>query len=109
MSSPVIVGNRFFCVNRFLYCLDLSDGLQEAWRARDQTLADYGSIIADDEHLLVVGKGELLLVDATGDGLEDADRLQVFDEPIEIYSHPALVGKHLYIRGESVLKCIALP
>jgi len=108
MSSPVIVGDRLFCVNRFLYCLDLTDGLQEHWRARDRTLSDYGSIIADDERLLVVGRGELLLVDVTNSSLANADRLRVFDDQLEIYSHPALVGDHLYIRGESSLRCIAL-
>lgn len=109
MSSPVIVGDRLFCVNRFLYCLDLADDLQEVWRARDRALADYGSIVADDERLLIIGKGALFLVDANGAGLETSERLQVFDEPLEIYSYPALVGNRLYIRGESSLKCIVLP
>jgi outer membrane protein assembly factor BamB len=109
MSSPVVVGERLFCVNRFLYCLDLSSGLKEVWRARNPALDDYGAIICDDARLLIAGKGELLLVDATADQFRLAARTKIFDEADEIYAHPALVGERLYVRGETSLKCIALP
>jgi hypothetical protein len=67
MSSPVVVGDRVFCVNRFLYCLDLTKNLAECYRQRDPALSDYGAIIADDNRLLIVGKGELLLLDSHSD------------------------------------------
>ena len=105
MSSPVVVGNHVFCVNKFLYCLDIENGLKEKWRLRDEALSDYGSIIASDEQLLVVGDGELLLLSTSGDQTISA-RQRIFDTNDRLYSFPALVGNKLFVRGETRLKCI---
>lgn len=107
MSSPVLVGKLLYCVDRYLYCLDTSDRLAEVWRLRDPAFADYCAIVASREKLLVIGTGELILMRADG-SKEILGRQRVFDEDAEIYSHPALVGNRLYIRGESSLKCVAL-
>lgn len=107
MSSPVIVGNFAFCVNKFLYCLDIQNGLKERWRLRDNALSAYASIIASQDRLLVVGDGELLLFDTNGDKNIIA-RQRIFDANDRLYSFPALVGNRLYIRGESRLRCIEL-
>lgn len=108
MSSPVIVGDRVFCVNKLLFCLDLKNELKTAWRGRDTALSGYGAIIADENRLLVVGKGELLLVDAKAEKLSIVSRQQVFDDGAEVFSHPAIVGDRLYIRGENTLRCLKL-
>lgn len=105
MSSPVVVGKRVFCVNRFLYCLDLSQDLKELSRQRDKTLGDYAAIIADDSHLLVVGNGELLLIDATDDDCPIVGRFAFSAEKIDAFSHPALVGDRLYLRSGASLTC----
>ena len=105
MSSPVVVGNHVFCVNKFLYCLDIENGLKEKWRLRDEALSDYGSIIASDEQLLVVGDGELLLLSTSGNKTISA-RQRIFDTNDRLYSFPALVGNKLFVRGETRLKCI---
>ncbi len=105
MSSPVAVGRRLFCVHRFLYCLDLDHGLNELSRLRDESLGDYAAILADKQRLLVVGKGELLLLDAAQPE-KVISRRRVFEEHAELYSHPALVGDRLFLRGESTLKCL---
>jgi len=107
MSSPVLVGGRIYCVNRFLYCLDLQDGLQESWRIRDPAFGDYAAVFASAERILVVGNGELLLLSTDG-SQEILARQQIFDEKLPIYSHAALVGKRFYVRGESGMICIAL-
>jgi hypothetical protein len=57
--------------------------------------------------LLVIGKGELLLLRTDG-GQQIIARQKVFGEKVNIYSHPALVGNRLFIRGESKLLCIQL-
>ena len=107
MSSGVVVNDRFYCVNRFLYCLDLNDNLNELWRIRDSSLADYGSIIASGERVLVVGKGKLLLLKADGtQSIISATR--VFEENLPLYSHPAIAGDRLYIRGETSIRAIQL-
>ncbi len=107
MSSPVLVGKHLYCVNQFLYCLDASDDLKELWRLRDPALSDYGSLIASEDRLLVVGDGELLLLKTDG-SKTILSRQRVFDSPDRIYSHPALVGNKLFIRGETRLKCVQL-
>lgn len=105
MSSPVIVGNLAFCVNKFLYCLDVSAGLKERWRLRDSAFSAYGSIIASADKLLVVGDGELLLLNTNGDKTIIA-RQRIFEANDRLYSFPALVGNRLFVRGESHLKCV---
>lgn len=107
MSTPVVVGNRLYCVDTFLYCLNLDDDMAEQWRVRDRSIGDYGAIIASDDRLLVVGKGELLLLGTDGNKKVLA-RQRVFEERVNLYSHPALVGDQIYIRGESSLRCLRL-
>ena len=107
MSTPVVVGDHLFCVKDFLFCLNLRDGISEKWRLRDQAIGDYGAIIASTNRLLVMGKGELLLLGADGQRRILA-RQKVFDQRVNLYSYPALVNDRLYIRGESALRCIRL-
>ena len=102
MCSPVIVGDYLFCVKDFLYCLDLSDELKECWRLRDKSIGSYASLIASADRLLLVGKGELLLLGT--DGVKKIlARQRVFDENVILYSHPAIVGSRLHIRGDKKL------
>ena len=108
MSTPVVVGDRLFCVCQKLFCLDLQNDLKEIWSAEDSAFPDYAPIIANDERLLILGHGgELLLVDATADSFEVISRTFLFDDETtreaELYSHPALVGSTLYVRGENSL------
>jgi hypothetical protein len=35
-------------------------------------------------------------------------RLRLFDDDVEVYSHPALVGTRLYARGDSSVVCVDL-
>jgi len=107
MSTPVVVGDRIYCVNEFLYCLSLTDGLTELWRIRDPALSDYAAILATDDRLLIVADGELLLMNA--DGSQKIEfRQRVFAADVPVFSHPALVGKRLYLRGEHEIVCLQL-
>ncbi|MEM9644911.1 MAG: PQQ-binding-like beta-propeller repeat protein, partial [Planctomycetota bacterium] len=107
MSTGVVVHDRLYCVNGFLYCVDLSRGLQELWRLRDRALGDYGSVFASPDRVLVIGKGTLLLLNADGTDQIIA-RQQVFKDGMTVYSHPAFVGNRLYLRGESKLVSVRL-
>lgn len=107
MSTPIVVNDRVYCVDQFLYCLNAEEGLQEEWRLRDPAFGDYAAMFASDKHLLIVGRGELLLLKADG-SKKIVSRQKIFDQQLEIYSHPALVGQYLYVRGENSLKCIRL-
>lgn len=108
MSTPVVVGHRVFCVHGMLHCLDLENELRPLYRQRDPALGDYGSLIADQDRVLVIGNGQLLLIDARSDQFRLTSRLQVFDDEAEIFSHPALVGDRLYLRGSHALRCVSL-
>lgn len=107
MSTPIVVGNYIYCVKDFLFCLDATD-LSEKWRIRDRALGDYAATFATEEQVLVVGKGDLLLLRADGTK-KIISRCKVFDEPQVLYSHPAIYRNRMYIRGEHQLKCIKLP
>lgn len=107
MTTPVIVGDKLYCVREFLYCLDMADGMKELWRMRDPALSDYASLFVSKDRLMVVADGELLLLTADG-SKKILSRQQVFGQRQQIYSHPALVGNRLYIRGKSKLLCTEL-
>ena len=107
MSTPIVVGDRLYCVKDFLFCLNASD-LTESWRLRDRAIGDYAAIFATKDRLLVVGKGELLLLGTDG-GKRILSRQRVFAENQILYSHPAMVGQRLYVRGEHRLRCLVFP
>lgn len=111
ISTPIVVGDRAFCVNDHLYCLDLKDGLKPIWIADDDALGGTAQLIASENRLLVVGLGgELLLIDPTSDSFRVASRLSLFNDSkskqTQLLSYPALVGSHLYLRGENELVCV---
>lgn len=110
MSTPVIVDDRVFCVWDDLFCLDLKTGLRTLWTGKDPAFGTYAAVIGGRNRVLVIGTGgELVLADACADRFEVVSRLRVFDEdPAELYSHPALVGARLYIRGATSVVCLDL-
>ena len=106
MSSPVAVGGNVYCVKDFLYCFDAKT-LKEKWRLRDKAIGDYGAVIASSDRILVVANGELLMLASNG-SKSIISRQKVFDQRVEMYSHPAIVGKTMYIRGEQKLIALGL-
>lgn len=113
MSSPVVVGNRVFCVCGALVCLDAAAELAEVWVGEDDAWGDYAPLVADHRHLLAFGcGGELLLIDATADSMQVVSRVHPLEDPTtrhtDLYPHPALVGTRLYLRGEHTLACFEL-
>lgn len=113
ISSPVVVGNRVFCVCEQMFCLNLADGLQPIWIGEDAALGSFSPLIASSDRVLAFGRGgELLLVDATTDHFQIVSRLHLFADKAsrqaQLLSQPALVGKHLYLRGEKDLVCADL-
>jgi outer membrane protein assembly factor BamB len=107
--TPVVVGDRLFGVWSGLYCLDLKAGLKTRWHAELDPFAGYASIIASDTRLLVTSiDGDVVLAEAAGDKLRIAGQWRVFPDDHGVYSHPALVGSRLYLRGSSEIVCIDL-
>jgi outer membrane protein assembly factor BamB len=106
-STPVITAGRVFGAHAGLHCLDVRNALRPVWR-NGESHGDYASLIADERRVLVITvDGELILLDAAADAGAIVSRLRVFDD-VEVYSHPALVGTRLYLRGGSAVVCIDL-
>ncbi len=108
MTTPVVVGDRLVCVDTRVYCLSLKQNLQPIWIGRDKALKDYSSLLHDNKRVLMTGVDELLLVDATKDTFQVISRWKLFYDGSELYSHPAIVGDRLFIRGENRLVCVSL-
>ncbi len=107
--TPVVIGDRVFGIWSGLYCLDLNAGLKTRWRADHDAFAGYASIIASDDRLLVTSiDGAVVLVDATGDKFRIAGQWKVFEDDHGVYSHPAIVGARLYVRGSAEIVCVDL-
>jgi hypothetical protein len=108
-STPVLAAGRIFGAHQGVHCLDPRHGLKRVWHFEDEALGDYAAVIADDERVLIVTlNGELLLLDARSDDARMLSRLRVFEDDVEVYCHPALVGTHLYLRGGFQVVCLDL-
>lgn len=111
MSSSIRIGDQIYCVWYDMYCLNWKDGLKTAWSAADNAFGDYAAIVSDSRRILVIGKGgRLVLVDGNPQQFKVNSRLDLFPDPgnENIFSHCALVGNRLYLRGESELICVDL-
>ena len=108
-ATPVVTAGRLFGAHLGLHCLDLRNDLQPSWRHDDDALGDYATLIADDERVLVITLGgELILLDARANDCAIISRLRLFEDDVEVYSHPALAGTKLYVRGGSSVVCVDL-
>jgi len=107
--TPVALADRVFGVWQDLYCLDCVNNLKTLWKGEDSAFDGYASIIGSGNKILVISKhGELLLVDAIAEKYRLISRLQVFTDDPGVYSHPAIVGKQLYLRGSDQIVCLDL-
>ncbi len=108
-ASPVATCGRVFGAHLGLHCLDVQRGLKPLWHREDDTLGDYATLLADDERVLVLtASGELILLDARAESCAIISRLRIFEDDVEVYSHPALAGARLYARGGSSVVCVDL-
>lgn len=108
-TTPVVTQGRVFGAHLGLQCLDVKQGLKPVWHREDDTLGDHATLMADSERVLVLTlRGELLLLDGKADICVIISRLRVFEDDVEVYSHPALVGSRLYVRGGSSVVCLDL-
>jgi len=79
------------------------------WRSDDQEFREYTTLIASPERVLAIYvKGKLTLVDARSPQLRKLSELQLLDGEEGLYSHAAIVGSRLYVRGSKQLLCVEL-
>jgi outer membrane protein assembly factor BamB len=108
-ATPVATNGRVFGTHSGLHCLDLSDHLKPLWHEQCDAMGEHAAIFASPVRILVVAlSGELFLLSAEGTRYELLSRLRLFEDDAEVYSHPALVNNHLYIRGTASICCVDL-
>jgi outer membrane protein assembly factor BamB/ABC-type phosphate/phosphonate transport system substrate-binding protein len=111
-TTPVVLdGLVFGSSDGSLFCLDANDGLKTLWSQEDDLFMDHASFIGGNGRLLVMTiEGELQLVAADRKRYRLLGSQNVFGADIdeEVWSHPALVGNRLYIRGAGAAVCILL-
>ena len=108
-TSPVAANGRIVGTHQGVHCLDVRQNLKSIWRWEDDEIGEHASLFASRDRVLIVTLGgELILLTADGDRCQVLSRTRVFADDVEIYSHPALVGTRLYVRGGSTLACVDL-
>lgn len=106
--TPVVVGNRVLGIWNGCYCLEVPT-LKPLWESDAEPYSQYCSIVASADRALVTTlTGELILLDAKGDKYRELGRLAVLKDEKGCLSHPALVGKRLYLRGNASLYAVEL-
>ena len=111
--TPVAIAGRLFGVWGGLRCLNAAT-LKPLWTADDDAFNNYATAIAGatsagENRVLVVSKlGELLLIDAAADSYRLLSRQTIFEDDSGVLSHPALVGRKLYLRGSDEIVCLDL-
>jgi len=108
-TTPVAAGSRIFGTHQGIHCLDARQNLKQIWHSGDDAIGEHASLFASEDRVLIVTlNGTLILLAAGGDRCQILSRVRVFEDDVEIYSHPALVGSRLYIRGGSTVACVEL-
>ncbi|MGV3754650.1 MAG: PQQ-binding-like beta-propeller repeat protein [Verrucomicrobiota bacterium] len=108
-ATPVVTRGRVYGAHNGLHSLSVQNGLKPVWQRSDDAAGDFATLIADGERLLMISlTGELVLLDASKDECVVISRLKIFEDDVEVYSHPALVGTRLYLRGGMSVLCVEL-
>jgi hypothetical protein len=115
MATPVVIGRHVIGIQDRLVALDAGDALRTLTTLEEPSLATYAAVIAGPVNVLTVGNdGRLSLYDTTDVGCRLNSTTTVLpagkasDGHCPIYSHPAIVGTRLYIRGRNDLVCVDL-
>jgi outer membrane protein assembly factor BamB len=107
--TPVAVGGRLFGVWQGLHCLDLRDGLKLKWLSEENGFFDYCTLVASEDRLLTLTlDGTLLLFDTTAAEPKIVGRCKLFEKDGGCFSHPALVGDRLFVRGSREIIAVDL-
>ena len=108
--TPVVVNDKLFGAGDSLYCLSAKD-LKKVYAHDDEPYGQYASIIASKKRALVTTlDGQMVLFRTDVDKYEVTGKFSLAKDgnPIEIHSHPAIVGTDLYIRVGKTLRKMSL-
>jgi hypothetical protein len=98
--TPVLCGRHLFGIWNGLHALDAAT-LKPVYTDRSTAFSRYGTLLADGERVLALTvAGELILWDEKSVKFAPISRVKLFADEAGCYSHPAVVGTRLYVRGE---------
>lgn len=107
--TPVVVGDRVIGVWRRMYALDLKDGLKVTWDQSDSAFTKYAAVVATSQQAMAISlDADLVLFDPLALEWKELGRLKAIPGEKGLYSHPAFVGKRIYLRGSSSVVCLDL-
>lgn len=107
VPSPVLAGDRIFCVNErgILGCLNAKDGQQEFQARLSNAGSIYASpVAADGKVFLVTRQNGTFVIAADGDGKSLA--LNKFDDDSDFNASPAVANGKLLLRSNRALYCV---
>lgn len=108
-STPVIVNDTVIGCALRLWCLDLKRQLKPLANFTSPSFRGHASLIAGPDKVLVIGHdGVLQLLSVSNGQIKVVAQQEAFSDPVEIYSHPAIVGSKLFLRGGNSLQCLEL-
>ncbi len=109
--SPILLGDRIFGVWLGMNCIQVTDdGLTTVWREEEEAFEDYAVVMGHQDRVLVISKfGDLILLDAKANRFQPLSRISgLFDGDSGVYSHPAMIGTRLFLRGSAEVICVEL-
>jgi len=103
--TPVRSGNRLFGIWNELWVLDM-DSLKTVHSDAADEFGVYGSLVASDTRLLcLTANGELLLIATDVPVPRIVSRHNLAKPGVDVLSHPAVAGTHVYLRvGRTLYK-----
>lgn len=107
--TPVVAAGRVFGAWKGLHALDLGKKLAPVYVSRLDPFTRYVTLVTDGERVLAVTlTGELILWGAKAEKFAPVSRVTPLADEGGCYSHPAFVGKRMYLRGDREVVCIEL-
>lgn len=108
-QTPVVCSGRLIGVCSGLYCLDIEHGLKTVWQAEEPAFAEYATLMASDNRVLLTAQnGQIVLIDPTAEQCQIVGRWQLFKDESGLYSHPAMLGSTLLVRGTNEIVAVDL-
>ncbi len=114
ITSPIHMDNKIYLSSYDgLICLGATNKLKELWVNEHDDFCDAVSFIGGNKHLLIAtSTGGLCLISTDNNKPIKPFVRKIFTSTdgfdTELWSHPALCGKYLYLRNENEVICLIL-
>jgi len=112
--SPLVLDGRVWAAgSEGAFCLDVNDGLKTLWSVEDHPFFDYTTFVGGNGRVLIITlDGMISLMPSRPKDGEAPEWTRIFegteDDKPESWSHPAFVGKRMYLRGNKEIVCLLM-